>query len=545
MTPRFAHAPTRTCWTLCPVPTWGRVTDRICYDDCASTNQYKDTADRICKDCHSTCLTCSGPLDTDCLSCSGSRYLYGSKCLTDCGEGKYGDSTTSTCKNCNSNCKTCKTPNEPNTCLTCRSNMYLKSNLCTTPCTSSEYEDDQDNQCKACEGTCATCFGGLSTNCLSCSGGLHYYEVDHTCISACPSPYFAESSTNKCYKTCPVISTTTYFGRNSSRTCNPTCLTTNEWPDPSDRICRTCHSECLTCDGLSNSNCLTCAAGRFLKNKMCITTCGSRFYGDTSDNTCKPCTAPCHECLSPNGPTTCSTCQPITSTNYFLEGALCLAQCTDPNWGRLESYTCETTCINTKQYGDPADRVCKDCDSTCLTCDHLGCLTCEGDRFLYEKTCTKNCPTDLGYWANVLTNICDRCHSTCLTCDGSEIDDCLSCQLPNFLFNSKCITPCPITPKILYGNPVNKVCVESGPEGYYADKESQTCMRCHNSCKNCTLGGLSTECTGCAMNVFFTPERGTCTEVCSDGFFSLKLASGLKSSNCTRKFKKKIIYLFL
>ena len=38
------------------------------------------------KDCYKTCLTCSGSVDTECTSCTGSYYLYEGtgQCVPNC-----------------------------------------------------------------------------------------------------------------------------------------------------------------------------------------------------------------------------------------------------------------------------------------------------------------------------------------------------------------------------------------------------------------------------------------------------------------------------
>jgi proprotein convertase subtilisin/kexin type 5 len=41
-----------SCITVCPV------------------KFYPDTVNHKCEDCHSSCYTCSGPLQTNCLSCN-------------------------------------------------------------------------------------------------------------------------------------------------------------------------------------------------------------------------------------------------------------------------------------------------------------------------------------------------------------------------------------------------------------------------------------------------------------------------------------------
>src|SRR5689334_1422568 len=39
----------------------------------------------ICAECDNTCYACQDPgTSNDCLACTGSRYLFGNSCVTDC-----------------------------------------------------------------------------------------------------------------------------------------------------------------------------------------------------------------------------------------------------------------------------------------------------------------------------------------------------------------------------------------------------------------------------------------------------------------------------
>ena len=46
-------------------------------------------------------------------------------------------------------------------------------------------------------------------------------------------------------------------------------------------------------------------------------------------------------------------------------------------WGVTATRTCQTACPLINQYGDPVDRVCKSCHSTCRTCT--------GGKYLLKK----------------------------------------------------------------------------------------------------------------------------------------------------------------
>lgn len=56
----------------------------------------------VAKPCALTCASCTGPADTECSSCSGSRYLLPSgACAFSCGKGYYPDANN-VCQTCDS-----------------------------------------------------------------------------------------------------------------------------------------------------------------------------------------------------------------------------------------------------------------------------------------------------------------------------------------------------------------------------------------------------------------------------------------------------------
>ncbi len=74
------------------------------------------------------------------MKCGIGYFKSGSDCLTVCPNGKYGDYITRTCESCYSSCSSCKGASEFN-CLSCSSadNYLLFSNsgsLCVSECPS-------------------------------------------------------------------------------------------------------------------------------------------------------------------------------------------------------------------------------------------------------------------------------------------------------------------------------------------------------------------------------------------------------------------------
>ena len=106
-----------------------------------------------------------------------------------------------------------------------------------------------------------------------------------------------------------------------------------------------CNINCETCDGPLNSDCLTCAAGRFVYLGICT---------------------PCHS--------KCETCSLIPSN------------CTSCSVGYLFEYDCIPTCPGS-YFGRAIDNTCQNCDSSCLTCidqDAGSCTSCPSGSYQYQ-----------------------------------------------------------------------------------------------------------------------------------------------------------------
>lgn len=81
-----------------------------CIADCGN-HFFATKTPNVCNPCHVSCLTCSGALANQCLSCSSGTFLNLNKeCVSDCGVGFYGDTSDNKCKSCDSTCHTCNGP---------------------------------------------------------------------------------------------------------------------------------------------------------------------------------------------------------------------------------------------------------------------------------------------------------------------------------------------------------------------------------------------------------------------------------------------------
>ena len=95
----------------------------LCLSEKPNNTYYVDEEKQILNFCHSSCETCSGEKEDQCLSCKNGYKLIDGRCSDQCPDGYYKDSN-GTCQLCDSNCLTCDGPaiEGNNKCLSCDPN---------------------------------------------------------------------------------------------------------------------------------------------------------------------------------------------------------------------------------------------------------------------------------------------------------------------------------------------------------------------------------------------------------------------------------------
>lgn len=145
------------CMNTCPIGFWGNSTTMTC------------------EPCHGICETCTGPTDTDCILCQTSPRLYkssdDSKCYPNCSDGKWINTIGYICDHCHSSCKTCNGGTDAD-CILCQdSSLHYRSlvdNKCYTICPDGTWLNNITKTCDPCHNTCKTCTGGNDTDCILC-----------------------------------------------------------------------------------------------------------------------------------------------------------------------------------------------------------------------------------------------------------------------------------------------------------------------------------------------------------------------------------------
>lgn len=82
-----------------------------------------------CHSCHSTCETCMGPTENDCLTCSNNLLLQNNKCVSTCDKGSFMEAGI--CTLCLHTCTQCVSRMN---CTECVKGLQLQSGECRATC---------------------------------------------------------------------------------------------------------------------------------------------------------------------------------------------------------------------------------------------------------------------------------------------------------------------------------------------------------------------------------------------------------------------------
>jgi proprotein convertase subtilisin/kexin type 5 len=244
-------------------------------------------------------------------------FIPNLKCYNTCPNGYYGNQTDSVCYKCNLTCTSCTWST---ICLSCVSAYYLQDAVCVNNCSTIPMRYANST----------------SMNCVYSIGCAPYYGLNSTgtCISSCPTGFFANNTIYLC-QLCPITCTTctnmTYCSSCITQSlfannfCNPYCSSTNIYYQVNGSCtsqcpngtylnvlnCTICNSTCINCWG-SATNCTKCNNGLYLNQQImsCVSTCPTG-YQPNSDLVCISCSSNCSTNL-----TFTTQNQVINGTNY-------------------------------------------------------------------------------------------------------------------------------------------------------------------------------------------------------------------------------------
>ncbi|KAL4465856.1 hypothetical protein ABPG74_004093 [Tetrahymena malaccensis] len=525
-----------------------------------------------CYSCDPTCLTCSGSLPTNCLSCNKSFPYFvisTNQCLSapksnfQCQQSQVAPTYQFNCQDCSPNCLTCFGPLSTN-CQSCPLNLPFfntQTNECLQQAPAAGYYCQNSSgsspiyqkNCYPCYSSCLQCSGPLSTNCLSCTTSFPFYDLSsNSCLASAPSQgYFCQQNQN-----------TSLTYQQNCQLCDPTCLTctgslptncincTSSFPyfnlqtnsclskvpgsnfyciqnsiNPTYQFnCNTCNVSCLSCTGPQANNCLSCPPTlpifNTITNQCLAQAPSSGYYCQNSSDislsyqqNCSPCDPSCLQCSGPLS-TNCLSC----NTNlpfYNLKNNTCLAQA--PNQG----YFCQQSSKQNLSY----QQDCSPCDSTCLTCSgslSTNCISCTSSYPYFNiqaNSCNSKVPSANFYCKQNLTNPtyqfnCNICNVSCLTCQGPQSNNCLTCPSSLPYFNTQ----------------TNGCLAQAPSQGYYCQSGTsispsyqQNCFSCDSTCLQCS-GPLSTNCLSCTTSFpFYNLSSKSClVQAPNQGYFCLQ-----------------------
>ncbi|KZC04039.1 Furin-like protease 2 [Dufourea novaeangliae] len=314
-----------------------------------------ETQDYNCALCHSTCETCNGTAENQCISCRSGLFSLNGTCRASCPAGYSADKKRRECVPCPPGCATCAT----STCTRCIDDWSInEEGLCAPEqrdrCDTSEYYES--GHCKPCHTSCKTCAGPTKDHCISCQNSL--LLQGRRCVYQCDDGYYSVAQPSRpicvlCLHTCK-----TCVSRLNCTACQDglqlqsgECRSSCAQGYYSDRgQCAKCYLSCNTCSGPRRNQCVTCPRGWQLAAGECHPECPEGFF--KSNFGCQKCHHYCRTCKG-EGPLECTSCPP----HSMLEGGLCME------------------CLGA-QYYDPLTQLCKTCHADCRRCTGPGKFSC-------------------------------------------------------------------------------------------------------------------------------------------------------------------------
>jgi len=336
--------------------------------------QYYDSGQELCKAC--TNVGCAACADNDqCTECSPGYQLQGEQCINTCQTGEF--LQDGACAVCSGECSTCTGP-ENTQCLSCKEPAL--NELIT------KYAINSTMYCGECSSGCELCSKPYNNYCLSCHAPLALHHDDTvvagraSCVAACPVGTFLTSSKGglaqcvQCHDTCSECSgqdmrSCTSCGQGlvlEAGMCIAAC-TSSFYKTGS--VCEPCSNLCASCSGPESDKCLSCPPGQLHKGQTCVEECPEGFFVNEEEQTCEQCFPTCNQCTGPSSHQ-CTKC----IAGFTMSGGRCTSTCSEG------------------LYNDKDLNYCKPCHVSCLNCTDSGtgaCLSCKAP--LAKNPSTNEC----------------------------------------------------------------------------------------------------------------------------------------------------------
>ena len=502
--------------------------DTNCWDYAeGKLNWYIDYTNKKFEYCNDLCASCTGPQDTDCLSCKSNseyKYLLNGKCYTECQDGYFASSFMGyyKCEQCFQTCATCKAKGSPTDmkCTSCKENhiRYLPYCFLEVDAEEKTFLDPMDNVEKSCNERL----------------GLKIIANTYECTNNVPSEGY-------------------YLSNTETGLYSP------------------CHSDCRTCEGKAtedNTKCTLCSNEdlNFL-NGNCLENCPIGYYSLAKSDTnaqkkCNKCYSKCLSCekgqeYNSNNKITKMNClqcgkgpDPNNSNNLIDKYIRIDVNCFPFSTYNEEKITFDITDIKVNSeensikgcidfglsifYGDyeckpkPSNTyyvlqneentgVIQYCDVACTTCygapnldlPDTNCITCSEGYFRTEDSetnCILESSIESNYYKNLDDNIYYKCFSNCNTCKRemehkADISDmgCLTC-ITDFY-------------KVSQTNNCFDNSFLDENTNYFLSSDDNEFHRCYDSCKRCSSFGVDENhqnCDECIDDYYFEQSTKNC-----------------------------------
>lgn len=154
-----------------------------CLIDCPPTSFTNEDL-RACILCHTSCLTCSGVSEQECLSCPPKKILFENKCLSFCPSGYYKDLETGLCGSCGDSCNICLGSKH---CLGCQPPYFLQDSHCSLECVKGQGGWTDSEGLKLCQKCSPGCISCPDAKCSGCQEPL--LSMNNTCVVECPEGF--------------------------------------------------------------------------------------------------------------------------------------------------------------------------------------------------------------------------------------------------------------------------------------------------------------------------------------------------------------------
>jgi len=218
-----------------------------------TAGQYLSTSYK-CESCHATCSECLGPLESDCISCKQGISITlvnntNKTGMCKCPNGKYFDLITKLCVDCNTACLSCSGAGS-NNCITCNVG-YAKDDFGNCSCnTKAGAYFSLTGECKLCNSACMACAGPSAQECTKCKEDRSLSLISVSAISAtgscaCKSGTYYDTTSDSCKSLTNCPGENYYISLDLNK----------------NSVCNKCNDSCRTCLTAGADNCTSCGTG--------------------------------------------------------------------------------------------------------------------------------------------------------------------------------------------------------------------------------------------------------------------------------------------